>query len=362
METVSPDEILSELKNFVSKELLQGQDEDLDSNTPLLAWGIIDSLTMVSLLAFIEDKFSIHVPDEDVRPENFETLQVLTNLLVSLHPKQPKTAVDLSTTAPLRVLESYGVKREFVELPPGYKHHLVRTWGELPNWVLMPTLSSLYNSWGELLRLLIDEQSSVAFDLAGLGLSNSPKELPNFADHLEITIKLLERIIKPPMVLISGSVGSMLATEIARRKPEWVKALVVVGFGLIEDGQAWWNHLLEISKDLDVFLQTGYYKVPYITPAFRPLLEKRLSSPAYRNFLSGGVELMSTTFDNIKVPTLFVVGENDKLVEKSAVEKAAARIEKSTVKVLPYCGHFPQMERSRELFNIIKDFVHSNIS
>ena len=78
------DFILRKLEGFVVKELLDGAKGDLNENTPLLQWGILDSLAMVRMLSFIEEDFSIEVPDESVRPEYFESLGRLADLLVRL--------------------------------------------------------------------------------------------------------------------------------------------------------------------------------------------------------------------------------------------------------------------------------------
>src|ERR1051326_2032425 len=89
---IEASEILSELKNFIANQLLDGQDSGLDAATPLLEWGVLDSLTMISLLTFTEERFEIQVPDEEVRPENFENLQALTNMLTGLLAKKMEQA------------------------------------------------------------------------------------------------------------------------------------------------------------------------------------------------------------------------------------------------------------------------------
>jgi acyl carrier protein len=43
-------------------------------DSPLLDSGIIDSLGVLDLIKFIEEEFKIMVSDEDLLPENFETV------------------------------------------------------------------------------------------------------------------------------------------------------------------------------------------------------------------------------------------------------------------------------------------------
>jgi len=53
---------------------------DHDSLAPeenLLAQGIIDSIAIVQLVEFLEEKFDINVSEDEVVPENFESIAAL---------------------------------------------------------------------------------------------------------------------------------------------------------------------------------------------------------------------------------------------------------------------------------------------
>jgi len=41
----------------------------------------VDSFSMVSLLRFLEKKYSIHIPDEAATPEAFDTVQSIVALV-----------------------------------------------------------------------------------------------------------------------------------------------------------------------------------------------------------------------------------------------------------------------------------------
>lgn len=78
------DEMLSELKEFVGRELLDGREGGLDEHTPLLAWGVIDSLSVAELLSFTSERFDIDVPQSEVTPSNLEDLDAYVGLLLRL--------------------------------------------------------------------------------------------------------------------------------------------------------------------------------------------------------------------------------------------------------------------------------------
>lgn len=81
------DEMLSELKQFVGRELLDGRDQGLDEHTPLLAWGVIDSLSVAELVSFTNERFGIEVPQREVTPENLKDLDAYAEMLVRLVSK-----------------------------------------------------------------------------------------------------------------------------------------------------------------------------------------------------------------------------------------------------------------------------------
>jgi acyl carrier protein len=62
------------LAEFVRNELLHGRKVALTDDADLLSAGIVDSLGILRLVAFIEKHFGVKVPDEDVVFENFQSI------------------------------------------------------------------------------------------------------------------------------------------------------------------------------------------------------------------------------------------------------------------------------------------------
>ena len=57
---------------YVKNEYLEADDDrEVDFDTPLISSGIVDSFSMVSLKVFLENKFSIKIPDHKATPEAF---------------------------------------------------------------------------------------------------------------------------------------------------------------------------------------------------------------------------------------------------------------------------------------------------
>jgi acyl carrier protein len=66
------------VERFVIDELLVGDSQmKLDPDQSLVSSGVIDSLAILRLISFLEEKFGIVVEDDEVVPENFETINII---------------------------------------------------------------------------------------------------------------------------------------------------------------------------------------------------------------------------------------------------------------------------------------------
>ncbi len=79
--------IEQKITGFINTVLLDGQGDDLEPDTPLLKLGIIDSLSMVKLVSFINETFEAEIPPEDILPNNFMTIDTITNYVLSIADK-----------------------------------------------------------------------------------------------------------------------------------------------------------------------------------------------------------------------------------------------------------------------------------
>jgi acyl carrier protein/D-alanine--poly(phosphoribitol) ligase subunit 2 len=80
------EQIEQEIIDFVKREFLEDEDEDteVETDTPLISSGIVDSFSMVSLKTFLEKKFDIQIPDARATPEAFDSVDKIMDLLDEL--------------------------------------------------------------------------------------------------------------------------------------------------------------------------------------------------------------------------------------------------------------------------------------
>ncbi len=70
------------LTDYIQRELLHGRVADLKEDQDLLSAGIIDSLGILQLVAFMEKQLGIQVPDEDVIFENFQSIRTMAEYVM----------------------------------------------------------------------------------------------------------------------------------------------------------------------------------------------------------------------------------------------------------------------------------------
>jgi acyl carrier protein len=71
------------IKEYIREELMNGSNGELDESENLLAAGVIDSLGILRLVSFVEEKFGIEVPDEDVTIDNFQSVKAMSDYVAS---------------------------------------------------------------------------------------------------------------------------------------------------------------------------------------------------------------------------------------------------------------------------------------
>lgn len=80
------------IKNFVMSQFPLARQRAVQDADALLDGGIIDSMGILDLVHFIESGFSITISDEELMPENFQTIEKITSFVETkslkklLHP------------------------------------------------------------------------------------------------------------------------------------------------------------------------------------------------------------------------------------------------------------------------------------
>jgi clorobiocin biosynthesis protein CloN5 len=77
------DDYIDPIRDYIVCNHLDGE-PGLDRRTPLLEWGVIDSLALTDVLAFVEEEFDVVVPPSEMTPENLHDLETIGTLVAQL--------------------------------------------------------------------------------------------------------------------------------------------------------------------------------------------------------------------------------------------------------------------------------------
>jgi acyl carrier protein len=68
--------------NFIRENFIMGRsDVVLDDKVSLIDSGVMDSTGVLELVEFLESQYSIKIDDEELVPENLETIENIINFL-----------------------------------------------------------------------------------------------------------------------------------------------------------------------------------------------------------------------------------------------------------------------------------------
>jgi acyl carrier protein len=69
----------SKIKTFLAQQF--PMTKNVENDEPLLKNGLIDSLGILEVVTFIEKEFGVSVSDEELLPENFESVRSLSSFV-----------------------------------------------------------------------------------------------------------------------------------------------------------------------------------------------------------------------------------------------------------------------------------------
>ncbi|WP_037079323.1 acyl carrier protein [Neorhizobium vignae] len=69
------------VREFIAENFLFRADAEVSNNQSLLESGVIDSTGVLELIAFLEQTYGITVADEEIVPENLDSIDNMTSYL-----------------------------------------------------------------------------------------------------------------------------------------------------------------------------------------------------------------------------------------------------------------------------------------
>lgn len=77
--------LLKELTQYIQDNLLDGdKSAELTTETPLLEWGILNSIDTARLVGYIRAQFAVRVPPSQIVSKHFKNIECIADLVSSL--------------------------------------------------------------------------------------------------------------------------------------------------------------------------------------------------------------------------------------------------------------------------------------
>jgi len=84
-------DIKAKVRQFILNNIMSGgSDDNLKDDISFLGMGIIDSTGILELVAFVEETYHIKVEDEDLIPENLDSVDQLVAFIQRKHENVDK--------------------------------------------------------------------------------------------------------------------------------------------------------------------------------------------------------------------------------------------------------------------------------
>jgi acyl carrier protein len=71
------------LQDYIQDEILTGKKRSVSIDQSLIGSGVLDSVRLLQLIAFVEKRFAIQVADTEMVADNFKTIARITSLIES---------------------------------------------------------------------------------------------------------------------------------------------------------------------------------------------------------------------------------------------------------------------------------------
>ena len=208
--------------------------------------------------------------------------------------------------------------------------------------------------------------------LPGFGRSELPKWMDNVDDLVYFVLDLIEHLDSGPVNVLGAAFGGWVAAEIAVRCQDHLSRLVLVDALGLKISEPWTRDITDIFvMSHEELARLAWHdpararemKVPGM-PGLDPehlveCLRRRqtIHMLGWQPFMHN--PKLRRRLARIKVPTLVVWGESDRVVPPEYGRAYHLAIPGSRFKTIPRAGHYPYREQGEEFVRVVKEFLLS---
>lgn len=231
-----------------------------------------------------------------------------------------------------------------------------------------------HSVWSAVAPALDARYRILTLDLPGHGQSEKVEAAWSVERLAAAVVDLLDDAGIERVMLVGNSLGGATSLEVARRIPERVTRLVLIG---APGGAHYPEGVRRLARTAatpsslgtlsplgwQVGLAVGAGRNRYSEAHTRGLLERRTHEAEWRAFSRAAPRLLHAVvryvpeLDRVTAPALVVHGGWDPLIPASHSEALAQRLPHGSLVRLEDCGHLPQLECPEELLGVLEPFL-----
>ncbi|TGL64719.1 alpha/beta fold hydrolase [Leptospira sarikeiensis] len=221
---------------------------------------------------------------------------------------------------------------------------------------------------------LSEKYKVISIDWPGHGLSDNPQPTSSASavEYAEILPDLVQSLSPEGAVFIGNSLGGFASLNLALKKPELVKGLVIVDSGGLNDpdwltksfsslkGKVWFTSLVwNFFPNQYIKIRNKYTESILSRIRERENIEeaKEVNAAIWRSFLDERHDLREQV-SKIKSPTLIIWGEYDPVIDPKLATRLHEKIQGSRLSLLK-TGHVPFAENPKEFLKVTLPFLDS---
>jgi acyl carrier protein len=80
---IAGSDLNAQIRKFILEKFPLARKQQIRDSDPLLESGVLDSLGVLDLVSFVEQEYSVHVADDELTPENFQTIERIAGFIES---------------------------------------------------------------------------------------------------------------------------------------------------------------------------------------------------------------------------------------------------------------------------------------
>ncbi len=235
--------------------------------------------------------------------------------------------------------------------------------------VFVNSLGTDFRIWQGVAQLLSSEFNIILHDKRGHGLSTlgtAPHEIGTYAKDLAA---LLDSLNVKSVIAVGLSVGGLIVQSLFHARPDLVSKLVISNSAVkIGNEQSWGQRISAVQNGGIESLADGIMKM-WFAPEFHQRAPEELSlyrTMLARTYPAGYLACCEALRDadftthaaGIKIPTLFIAGDQDGSTPAALVESSARLVPGSRFEVIAGAAHIPCVERPTQYTQLLRSFAN----